>query len=392
MRFTTNTSALAAGLKTAGRAISSKATLPVLENVLIEAIEDDGGYLAVSGTNLEIGLRTRVPATVDEEGAVTLPAKLLTNLMSTWKQEADTTAELDEKTQTLALDCDGASAEIKGIAANEYPIIADPSEWENVALDAFNLRQALDRVVFSAASDETRPILTGVYIHAEGETLVLAAADGFRMSIVEMDSEWADYVDALGRGLIVPSQALQELTRLIPGAGKPVRVCFRPGQLAQVAFVVYDRDDKAETILVSQLIDGNFPDYRQIVPKETALTVRADTYALTNAVQGAMVFATHSANIVEWWVKDGKLYAIGRSAEMGEQEAIIAVDTDGKMADMDGGWCGKIALNGAYVLEALRVVKDARVEIKLLTPSSPLVLTPGEDDSWLHIVMPMHLG
>lgn len=401
MKFNVNIGELADGLKTAGRAISGKATLPVLSHVLIEAKQhsDGPGYLSVAGTDLEIALRTRVPARVEEPGATTVPARLLQNLMSTWRQEADVRAELDAESQTLGLQSDGASASVKGINANEYPDIKDPSEWDNVGLDAYDFREALDRVVFAAAADGSRPILTGVYMHTEGDGLVLVAADGFRMSTVEMDADIED-VDALERGLIVPAQGLRELARLVPGAGKPVRVAFRPGQPAQVAFVVYDKDGEAQTVLTSQLIDGNFPNYRQIIPKNRALTVTGETWEIQNAVQGAMVFASHAANIVRVYFREGEMMAEGMSSEMGRQEARVDVETEGRMLDETRsgdsgkpGALGAIAVNGAYCLDGLKAVGSAEeVRIEMTTPTSPLTLRRVGDDSFIHILMPMHIG
>jgi len=396
MKFSVNTGALAGGLKTVGRAISSKSILPVLENALIEA--KAAGVLAVAGTNLEIGLRTYIPAQVEEPGEITLPARLLQNLMSTWNGPAETRAVLDAKTKTLNMTCDGATAAIKGIPAQEFPIIPDPSDWTAINLDPYALRGALDRVVFAAATAEARPILTGVYIHTELNAVMLAAADGYRMSSVRMDVDLSEIETPVDKGIIVPSDALRELARLIPGAGKPVRVCFKPGQLAQIAFVTFDRDGDPETVLVSQLINGQFPDYRQIIPKETNLTVRADTHALTNAIQGAMVFAAHGANIVRLYAKDSELAVVGTSSEMGHQDATIPVETHGTMHESLGdddkkcGRIGKIAINGKYALDALRAVDAAETEIALLTPSSPLVMRPVDDDSLTIVIMPMHLG
>lgn len=395
MNFSVTTNHLVNGLKAAGRAINSNATLPVLANVLIEAKRTNDGeeYLSVAGTDLEIALRTRVRANVEQAGSVTLPAKLLSNLLTTWPSDQVINARLDPKTQTLRLECEAATASIKGITADEYPLIADPSEWTNVGLDAFDLRVALDRVVFAAASDESRPILTGVYVHSEDGRIHFAAADGFRLSHCWMEAD-VEGAEELDRGVTIPSAALRELARLVPGAGKPVYMCFKPGQLAQVAFVVYDRDDKANAILTSQLIGGNFPDYQQIIPKTRSLRVTASTRALETAVAGALVFSSYNVNIVKWHVYEEKgLIVQGHSAEMGEQEAQVAVEADGQMDQkhcQETRMLGHMAINGSYALDALRAVGTAQVVIDLNTPSSPLALKPEGDDSFVHVLMPMH--
>ena len=403
MKFRILTSALSDGLTVAGRAINNSASLPVLSNVLIEAKIDSEGksYLAVAGTDLEIALRTRVDAKVDAAGSITVPARLLSNLTATWKQEAVTEAVLDKERQVLNLECDGATAQVKGITPDEYPMIALPTEanWANVGLDPYKLRQTLDRVTFAAATDESRPILTGVYAHAKADEIHFAAADGFRMSTVTMEAN-TEGVEEIKQGVIIPASALRELARLLPGAGETVRMCFKPGQLAQVAFVLYDRDGQAETILTTQLIQGNFPDYRQIIPKSRALRVTADTHALRRAVEGAMVFAAYSVNIVRWDVQGNregqqdKLVVSGQSSEMGEQDARVDVHTDGEMdlkGDEDPYRLGQIAVNGKYVLDALRVMNEPQLTLDLTTPSSPLVLSPAGDDSMTTVIMPMHL-
>lgn len=403
MKFSVLTSNLSDGLKTASRAVNNKAGLPVLGNVHLEAKLADGEqYLAIAGTDMEIGLRTRVDAKVAEPGAVTLPARLLSNLISTWHQDAVVEAELHEKSQTLRMTCAGSKANVKGISADEFPLIANPSEWANVGLDPYDLRQALDRVVFAAAADESRPILTGVYVHVKDGDLHFAAADGFRMSALTMEAD-VEGVQELERGVIIPSAGLRELSRLVPGAGQTVRMCLKPGQLAQVAFVLYDEDGDAETILVSQLIEGNFPDYRQIIPKTTTLTVTADTHHLTTAISGAQVFASYDVNIVKLRFKPGtdhrpgQLVVTGSSAEMGEQEAVIDASLEGRMSNLGNddeanGYAGAIAVNGKYALEALGAIRESQVEIRLTTPSSPLVLSPVGDDKYQHVIMPMHLS
>jgi len=402
MKFSVNTAALADGVGLAARAISGKSSLPVLDHVLVEAKTDDegAGYLSLAGTNLEMMLQTRVPARVDEAGEVTLPAKLLGNLMSTWDGNAITEAELDEKAQTLHARCGGADAMVKGITAAEYPEIPDPSAWDRANLDPYDLRGAIDRVVISAAVDESRPILTGVYIHAEDDRVTFAAADGFRLSVVRIVNEHVTECESLKSGVIVPGQALRELGRMLPGAGQAVTLCIKPYDpprsiISQVAFVVRDKDGKAKTVLTSQLIEGNFPDYTQIIPKSNSLTVRADVRALRNAVESAMVFATHSANIVEWRVGEQSLTTFGQSVEMGQQEARLDVEAEGAMPDYGednlGELRGEIAVNGAYVIDVLKVLDAAQVEVGLNTPSSPLVLRPIDGADFVHVIMPMHL-
>ncbi len=249
---------LARGLAVVGRAVATRSPLPILSNILLET---DQGRLRLAATNLEIGINCWIGARIEEEGSITVPARLLTEFVNSLPP-GQIDMELTRRTQTLNLKCARFEANIKGIDPSEFPNVptADsiggrPQGALHLKADAF--RRMIDQVVFAAATDESRPILTGVLTHFHQGGLTLAAADGFRLSVTTAD---------VGVGVdetisvIVPARALAELNRVGGEQEAPIELIITPTR-NQILFHLSDID------LVSQLIDGNFPDYKQIVPK-----------------------------------------------------------------------------------------------------------------------------
>ena len=275
---------LAKGLAIVGRAVATRSTLPVLSNILLST---DGSRLKLSATNLEVGINCWIGAKVEQEGATTVPARLLTDFVNSLPPER-IDLDLITRTQTLNVKSGRFEANIKGIDAQEFPLILIPEEDSRLAIKPDVLRQMIDQVVFAAATDESRPVLTGVLADVSEGKLTLAAADGYRLSVRSVELE-----DAEGRALnvIIPAHALQELRRIASDQEQPVEMLVAPNR-NQVFFHMQDVD------LVSQLIEGSFPDYRQIIPTSHTTRTIVNTGDFLKAVRMAFIFARDAANIV----------------------------------------------------------------------------------------------
>ncbi|HXW01649.1 MAG TPA: DNA polymerase III subunit beta, partial [Anaerolineae bacterium] len=277
---------LAKGLSIVGRAVASRSTLPVLSNVMLAT---DNGQLKLSATNLEIGINCWVGAKVIEEGAITVPARLLGEFINSLPPER-IDMKLDESTQTLNLRCARFESNIKGIDAQEFPIVPTASIGDvALRLEPSSLKAMIDQVVFAAATDESRPILTGVLVQFNEDNLTMAAADGFRLSVkaATLKQNFGDMME-----VIIPARALMELGRVTGDQEQPVEVIITPAR-KQILFHLQDID------LVSQLIEGKFPDYNQIIPKGYATRSVMDTGSFLKAVRVSHLFARDSANIVK---------------------------------------------------------------------------------------------
>jgi len=365
---------LARGLQTVSRAVSSRATLPVLANVLLKT--QDAG-LKLTATNLEIGISSWVPGKVEDEGEITVPAKLITDLVASLpNQRID--LELSAKDRTLKLTCGGSRASIKGIEADEFPVVAAIGEAPTTAVAARALREALSEVVFAAASDESRPILTGVLTRFAGETVTLAAADNYRIAVRTL--EVARPVGA-ELTIVVPARSFAELIRILPDSDDQIEITVTPNR-SQVLFHVEGTD------LVSRLIEGQFPNYEPVVPKRDAWTARAvvDREAFLAGTRRASIFARDSANIVKVEVggdgSDGSGIAItAHAADVGDNADSLEAAVEGSPTT--------IAFNARYLIDVLANLGSDEAALELSGPLAPGVVRGVGKDDYVHVIMPV---
>jgi DNA polymerase-3 subunit beta len=367
---------LAKGLSIVGRAVSPRSTLPVLGNVLLAT---DGGRLKLSATNLEIGVTCWIGAKVEREGAITVPARTFIDLINALPAER-VDMETSERTQTLNIRAGRSESNIKGIDAQEFPVVPVPDDVAGILVEPDVLRQAIEQVAFAAASDESRPILTGVLTKFTEAQLTLAAADGYRLSVREMPLP-RPVGDPFS--IIVPARAMVELGRISGDQRDPVLVMVTPTR-NQVLFQLTD------IVLVSQLIDGNFPDYRQIVPREHNTRTVVDTAAFLKACKTAQIFARDAAHIARLHITPGNELAPGHmkvsatSAETGDDVSELDALVEGDEIE--------IAFNVRYLIDVLSVVGTAQVELCTMQASNPGVIRPVGEEGFTHVIMPMHLG
>jgi DNA polymerase-3 subunit beta len=367
---------LAKGLSVVGRAVSPRSTLPVLGNILLET---NAGRLKLSATNLEVGINCWIGAKVDEEGATTVPARTFIDLVNALPPER-VDMELIVRTQTLNLRAGRSEANVKGIDAQEFPVVPVPEGEGGIPIEPDVLRTAVEQVAFAAATDESRPILTGVLAKFEDSHLTLAAADGFRLSVRTLSLPQA-VPDPFS--IIIPARALIELGRISGEQEDPVVVTVTPTR-NQVIFQLTD------IVLVSQLIDGNFPDYRQIIPSDRTTDTVMDTAVFLKACKTALIFARDAAHIARLHVKPASELASGHvivsatSAETGDDVSELDASIDGDEVE--------VAFNVKYLIDVLSVVGTPQVALDTTTSSSPGVIRPIGDVDFTHVIMPMHLG
>ena len=369
---------LSRGLAVVSRAVASRATLPVTQNVLLST---EHSMLKLSATNLEVAITTWTGASVEEEGSVTVPARLLTEFVNSLPND-DIDLELEAGTSLLKLSCARSHASIHGTDASEFPPIPTVDGDVAAQVDPVALRSAVTRVAFAAATEESRPVLTGVEMKLEGDTFSLAAADGFRLAVhhgpllAPVESEIK---------VIIPARTLHELNRLLVDQEEPVEIMMTPAK-GQVMF----RVKGGETVeVVSQLLQGSFPNYEQLIPDRHDTRAILDLPALLRAVRTASIFARDGSNIIRLQMipaaADGdsaKVIISARSEEVGDNEDEI--DADGIEGDE-----GKIAFNSRYLLDVLSVLERGKVALETTTSSSPGVLKPIDSEDYIHVVMPM---
>ena len=359
---------LARGLSVVSRAVSTRSTLPVLANVLLRT-EDAG--LKLTATNLEIGITYWVPGKIDSDGATTVPAKLLTDYVNALQGGERVDLELTAG-QTLHLRAGRFESHIKGIDADEFPAIQTAGDRPTTRIAQNVLRQALEETAFAAASDEARPILTGVLARFEGDTLTLAAADNYRIAVKTIP-----ILDPVPEtSVVIPARALNELVRILSDIDQPIDVILAQAR-NQILFHLEGID------LVSRLIDGQFPNYQQVLPQSHTTRAVLDREELLRAVRPAALIAHESANIVKLQIESNGHAGItvSANAEVGDHVGQVeaAVEGDGTT----------IAFNARYLADVLTNVDAEQFALELNGPLSPGVFKPVGDDRYVHVVMPV---
>jgi DNA polymerase-3 subunit beta len=365
---------LVRGLQTVSRAVSTRATLPVLANVLLKT-ENSG--IKLTATNLEIGINCWVPGKVTEEGEITVPARLLTDLVASLpNQRIDLV--LSPKDRTLKLTCGSNRSSIKGIEADEFPVVAAIGESPATSVDARVLREALGEVVFAAATDESRPILTGVLTRLAGDTMTLAAADNYRIAVrtVKLDRPVSPDVT-----IVVPGRSYQELMRIMPDAEQPIEITVTPNK-SQVLFHVDGID------LVSRLIEGQFPNYEPVIPTSHTSRAVLDREAFLSGTRRASIFARDSANIVKIELggdgAEGEVIGVSitaHAADVGDNADTVEASVEGSPTT--------IAFNARYLLDVLSNLGSEEAALELSGPLAPGVIRGIGKDDFVHVIMPV---
>jgi DNA polymerase-3 subunit beta len=378
MRLTCLQENLNQGLNVVGRAVATRTTLPITNNVLLAA---DHSQLKLAATNLEMAISCRVGAKVEEDGEITVPARLLTEFINSLPNDK-VDIHLLPQTKTLELKCARFEARISGVAAKDFPPIPKVEPGIVTKVDVEALRQGIAQVVFAAATEESRPVLTGIDAEFDGDLLTLAAADGFRLAVHKLPL--AKTVRQKAK-VIIPARTLAELSRLIVDQEEAVDITVDPDK-SQALFQLKDKSRRIE--LVSQLVQGSFPNYSQLIPQSYNTRVVVDVGAFLRATKTASIFARDGSGIVRLVMAPGseltpgKMTVSARSEEIGDDVGEIDAIIEGEEA--------KIAFNGRYLIDVLSVLDEkGQVALETTNPSSPGVLRPVGVDNYIHVVMPM---
>jgi DNA polymerase-3 subunit beta len=376
MKLNVSQQQFAHGLGIVSRAVSSRSTLPVLSNILIAT---DQGRLRLSATNLELGITTWIGAQVEDEGSTTVPARTLADLI-TALPNAPVQLTLDATTQTLNVVSGTSNTDIKCIDAQEFPPIPTPDLTAGIQLSVADFRESIQQVGFSASSDEARPILTGVLITLDGNEMTMVATDGFRISVKK---SVLSQPAASAVSITVPARALGELARAAVNPEDTINMVLPPSR-GQVIFHMKDVE------VVSQLIEGNFPDYRAIIPHSFKTRTVLPTETLLKACKQAEIIAREGTNVARVSInptnetQPGTVELSATAEQTGSSE--IAVD-----ASIDGVPL-LIAFNVRYLREVLEIIKTANVSLETNAANTPAMIKMVGDDRFLHVIMPMHLG
>ena len=378
MKITCLQENLSRGLAVVGRAVANRATLPVIHNVLLNV---DQSMLKLSATNLEIAMTTWVGAKIDEEGSITVPARLLSEFVNSLPNDP-INLQLDEGSGLLEISSGSSKAHINITDASEFPPIPTVDDGVAAEVDPFVLRSAITRVAFAAATEESRPVLTGVELKLDESKFTMAAADGFRLAV-----HHGALLKAVPEemSVIIPARTMNELNRLISDREEPVEILMTPAK-GQVMFRIRGSDTVE---IVSQLLQGTFPNYEQLIPQSYTTRAVMDLPTVLRAARTASIFARDGSNIIRMHLMPAeadteppKVEISARSEEVGDNEDTVDLD------EIEGEE-GKIAFNSRYLLDVLSVLEKGKIALETTTSSSPGVFKPTDSDDYIHVVMPM---
>ncbi len=358
-------------LSTVSRFVSTKTQLPILSNILFSTKE---GRLHLSATNLEAGINLSLGAKVEKEGSITLPAKELAEYVS-YLSPGKIDFATDQKLK-VKLTSPQTETTFAGLDPKDFPELPVMDPKKSFSIPTKLLTDTLPQIVYSAATDDTRPVLTGVYWHFFENKLRMVATDGYRLSLKDLTLETPVSIGKKDQlSFLIPAKTLQEIIKLAKSED-----ALKIGLTKDENQVIFSLPDLT---LASRLIDGNFPDYERILPSDHKIKITIDKEELTQNLRLASVFARESANVVKVKVKKDSLVLTANSPQVGQNTATVPAKIEGPELD--------IAFNYRFILDFLNVCKSDVLEIKLGDSLSPGVFTDPKDPSFVHIIMPVRL-
>lgn len=359
---------LAKALSTVGRVVNARGSLPVLANVFIGT---DKKRLKVAATNLEVGIVYRIGCKIDEEGSLTIPARLFSEFVSSLPSG---NIELSSSDLSLQIKTHHYESQINGISAEEFPLIPEIKTEPALILPAADLKEAIAQVVGAASMDEARPVLAGVYMHIADGMLVVVATDSYRLAEKKLKLTTLKKDDKLS--VILPAKTMSELARILAETTGEVKVYLSENQ------VMFETENVE---LTSRLIEGQFPNYQQIIPESSLTDVVIDTDEFSQVTKVAGLFARENAGSVRLEVKEeGRVDVVANASQVGDNTSSADCEVTGED--------GEISLNARYLTEALAAIKTDQVEFSISGKLNPCVIRPVEEKGkpdYLHIIMPL---
>lgn len=374
MKFKINRDHFFGGLQQVLNVVGTRATMPILSNVLIQA---ENGEIALTTTNLDLGIRCKIKAEVAEKGALTLPVRKLASIV---RELPSLDVDVETYSNNQAKITSGSSLfRIMGIGADEFPPLPSFNDQHSFVLRQDELGRMLKSVSYAQSTDETRYIMNGVFFNFSESGLTLAATDGRRLAVISKELEVTE--ENAGH-LILPAKTVGEVERLV-GQGENVRIAFNDRQVAFEINTKSENGDGSDSIyLVSKVVEGNYPNYRQVIPKETDQHIKVNRESFASCVRRAALVSSDKNNSIKVNVTPNLLQVTGSSPEYGESNVSLNVEYSGPEVT--------VAFNPQFILDPLKALTRDDVIFEFKDELSPGVIrTP---DSFLCVIMPLRLN
>jgi DNA polymerase-3 subunit beta len=368
MKFTCLQENLSKGLGIVCKATPTKSILPIYSNVLISA---ENGQIKLAATNTETTIITFIGASIEKEGAITVPAKILKEFVSTL---SPSTLIAELKDAVLHISSEKTKSKFNGVDADDFPKLPQFDEKAKyIELDPKAFAAAVGNVAFAAATDEARPIFTGIYLHYVDGTLVVASSDGFRLSekTLDMKSKMPEF------SVVIPAKTLLEVSRIFANSVEPIKFVLNKEE----NLALFSSED---TLVASTILNGDYPDYRRIIPSEHILTAEFDAAELAEAIKLTNLFLTDSSNAIKLkFNPEGYIYIGSSGEEKGAHESQVTAIIEGDELE--------IAFNSKYLLDLLTNVKSEKISFKAKGNNSPCLFIPIGHENYVHVIAPMQV-
>ena len=374
MKFKINQDHFSNGLQQVLNVVATRSTMPILSNVLIEAQE---GYISLTTTNLDLGIRCRIKADVEIPGGITLPVRKLATIVRELPQN-DVFVEAGDNNQAK-ITSGGSLFKIMGINTEEFPPLPSFENRHVFELSQDEIVSMLKSVSYGQSTDENRYILNGVYFNFADEKLTLVATDGRRLALTALDTEISE--DKTG-SLILPAKTVAELERLL-GKGEKVKIAFNDRQVAFEITIDEEASGLVDQLyLVSKIVEGNYPNYRQVIPKETEHRVKIERELMLECVNRAALVTSDKSHSVKLKLSKNLLEISGSSSEYGESHESMAIAYDGPEV--------QVAFNPQFLMEPLKALSKDEVFFEFKDELSPGLFKTL--DNFICVIMPLRLN
>ncbi|MDB9529802.1 DNA polymerase III subunit beta [Oscillatoria sp. CS-180] len=378
MKFICPQNDLNTHLSLVGRVVPARPSRPILSNVLVK-VDEEAQSVTLIGFDETMGIQTAFKARVEEPGELTLPAKLLESIVARLPQEDIAIQEIAEDT-AITITSSSGEYQVRGLSAEDYPNLPTVENGQAAELSVESLLEGMRGALFASSGDETKQVLTGVHLMAEPEILEFAATDGHRLSVVKTSDEsgTGKSGEDAKMDVTVPAKALRDLERMLQGytSSEPISLKF---DRTQVVF------ELGEQQLTTRLLEGQYPNYRQLIPKQFERQVTLDRKQLTDALERIAVLADQKNNIVKLSLDpEQQSVAISVEAqEVGSGREVVAAQVTGEALE--------IAFNVRYLLDGLKALNTNEVQLQCNTATSPSVMIPLGELQMTYLVMPVQI-
>lgn len=368
MKFSASKDSLSYVVQVVQRAVSTKNPLPVLSGILLKVNE---GNLTLTATDLELGIECTVPVTVEEEGGVVLPARYLGDIVRRLP-DVKIRVEVNKENNNTCIRYGQSEFNLLGISAGDFPMLPTVDGETTISIKQDLLKNMIRQVGFSVSSDDNRPIFTGVLMEIEKGTIKLVATDTHRLAyrLGNIGEKETDLV----KSVIIPGKTLNELNRIMSGEDDDLKIAFGDNQ------VVFEMPGIR---FISRLIEGQFPNYKQVIPQGCKSKIKIKTRDLLESTERASLLAKEGSNVVRFSVEKNNMIISSNSPEIGKIEEQIPVETEGEET--------QIAFNSRYIIDVLKVIDAEEILLELTGSLSPGIIKPADNENYIYLILPIRI-